>query len=414
MYDRQISVRSVMQMAAVLIACLVGSACLDGQAVPANDAEDEQKEGPVAREGPPQGESQSFVLWATADAHIDVDEARGRKSLVDAITDSERGGDEGGPAFDWNIMLHLGDLAGGGGFPEEIDGLKARRQLAASQKHRREDFYFLAGNHDASPDHWWFRTWMDPPGAHTKVSGVDNARRPFPVEGTWERYSFQVGNILFLMMSDRNDGPPPSGRTAPDPSDNSAFQGRSRAGYPAGKVSDDTFGWWKEMVERYRDEMIIITGHHHMLEDTTVASGLNEGTEGLYHGHVRDGAPRGASFLYFVGDQAHAQKFEGYLEQYPGAIDLWLGGHTHSNPDDTYGGKSHIERKWGVTFVNCGALTIYHSIKRISMSRVLTFVDGSQSLKVQCYLHTSDYAPEGWYQKAERRIQLSKPFDHAK
>ena len=411
MYDWQIPVRSVVQIAAVLIACLVSSACQDGQALPTKNISDEAGEAATAKVTPEQEQPKRFVLWATADAHIDVDEARGRKSLVDAITDSEQGGDEGGSAFDWNIMLHLGDLAGGGGFPEKIDGVKARRQLAASQKHRREDFYFLAGNHDASPDHWWFRTWMDPPGAHTEVSGVDNARRPFPVEGTWERYSVQVGNILFLMMSDRNDGPPPSGRTAPDPTDNNAFRGRPRGGYPAGKVTDATFQWWKEMVERHRDK-IIITGHHHMLEHTTVASGLDEGIEGLYHGYNRDGAPRGASFLYFVGDLPHAGKFESYLEKNPGAIDLWLGGHTHSNPDDTYGGKSHIERKWGVTFVNCGALTVYHSIKRISMSRVLTFVDGSNSVKVQCYLHTSDYAPEGWYQKAERQIQLKKPFDH--
>ena len=30
---------------------------------------------------------------------------------------------------------------------------------------------------------------------------------------------------------------------------------------------------------------------------------------------------------------------------------MWLGGHTHTNPDDTYGGKSHIEQKWGVWFL---------------------------------------------------------------
>jgi hypothetical protein len=30
-----------------------------------------------------------------------------------------------------------------------------------------------------------------------------------------------------------------------------------------------------------------------MLEDTTVASGLNEGVEGGYHGSFEDGAPEG-------------------------------------------------------------------------------------------------------------------------
>lgn len=34
----------------------------------------------------------------------------------------------------------------------------------------------------------------------------------------------------------------------------------------------------------------------------------------------------------------------------------------------------------------------------------------AQLLRVQCYLHTSDHAPQGWYQPAERVLPLSKPF----
>ena len=94
----------------------------------------------------------------------------------------------------------------------------------------------------------------------------------------------------------------------------------------------------------------------------------------------------------------------------PGAIDVWLGGHTHTNPDDTYGGRSHIERRWGVTFINAAALSLYHGAKNTPMSRLLTFVDGSDAINVKCYLHTSHYAPEGWYGSAERSVKLSKPF----
>ena len=49
-------------------------------------------------------------------------------------------------------------------------------------------------------------------GESTEYSRVDPDRRPFQTEGTWERYSFTAGNILFLMMGDRNDGGPPKGR----------------------------------------------------------------------------------------------------------------------------------------------------------------------------------------------------------
>jgi hypothetical protein len=46
---------------------------------------------------------------------------------------------------------------------------------------------------------WWFRKWCDPVGEHTETSGVDPKKRPYPIDGTWERYTLKVGNIRFLM-----------------------------------------------------------------------------------------------------------------------------------------------------------------------------------------------------------------------
>ena len=42
-------------------------------------------------------------------------------------------------------------------------------------------------------------------GHNPALSGVDAARYRYPVNGSWERYSFEVGNVLFLMMSDVNE-----------------------------------------------------------------------------------------------------------------------------------------------------------------------------------------------------------------
>ncbi len=123
--------------------------------------------------------------------------------------------------------------------------------------------------------------------------------------------------------------------------------------------------------------------------------------------------------MYFVDEKPNAQLFEGYLAQHPRAIDLWLGGHTHTFPDDVVGGRSHIEQKCGASFINVLALTRYHSSNRyrwegllpnVPMSRLFTFTDGSADVKVRCYLHSSDYAAQGWYQPAERLVQLNKPF----
>jgi len=44
------------------------------------------------------------------------------------------------------------------------------------------------------------------------------------------------------------------------------------------------------------------------------------------------------------------------------------------------------------------------------MSRLLTFTDGSDEVRVQCFLHTSDFAPQGWYEPVEKTLKLSKPF----
>jgi hypothetical protein len=244
---------------------------------------------------------------------------------------------------------------------------------------------------------------------------------PHPVEGTWERYAVRAGNLLFLIMGDRNDGGPPVGRGP-------------RGGYPAGAVTGETFEWWRQLVDANPD-CVIVSAHHHMLKETTVASGPWEGyiadekgaLQPRYHRYFADGGPEGASYLYFVDGQPDAQAFERYLAERcpgarphsplahdadrPGAIDLWLGGHTHTNPDDCFGGRSHVERKWGVTFVNCAALSRYHGRRNVPMSRLFTFTEGSEAVRVQCYLHTSDYAPRGWYAPAERTARLSKPVD---
>jgi hypothetical protein len=362
---------------------------------------------PAANETPPK----QFRLWAIGDPHVGTDIRRKRESLADAIRHSEQGGKDGVPPFEWDIAINVGDFSGDQEPPKDDEGRELVRQFGALTKHRREDFYDIAGNHDASgqgmPTMEWFRKWVDPLGENTAHSGVDSKRRRYPVTGTWANYEFRVGNALFLMMSDRNDLPQPAGRGA-------------RGGYPAGAVTKETFDWWRERVEANR-ESIIISAHHHMLRETTVGSGDNEGVEkmpdgtfkGRYHGHQKDGggAIEGASYLYFLDDKPKAMAFEKYLEAHPGAIDLWFGGHTHTNPDDDFNGRTHIERKWDANFINCCALTRFHGSERSRpMSRLLTFTEGSAEVRVQCYLHTNTHAPQGWYAKAERVIKLGKPF----
>jgi hypothetical protein len=60
---------------------------------------------------------------------------------------------------------------------------------------------------------------------------------------------------------------------------------------------------------------------------------------------VPPGYAQGASCLYWVDSKPDSAAFEKFLAAYPGRVDLWIGTHTHTDPDDTYGRKSHIEKR---------------------------------------------------------------------
>ena len=358
--------------------------------------------GPAATAQQP---ARTFRVWVFSDAHVGTDLANGRESLATALRQSE-----GPSGFDWDIALDLGDMSGGQATPKDDEGREIVRQFGALTRHHREQIYDISGNHDRSgldePQAWWWRKWIDPTGEHTDSSGVDAARRPYPIEGTWERYSFRVGNLLFLMMSDINEPTQTIGRGP-------------LGGNPGGVVSGETFRWWKQMVEA-NPGSVIVTAHHYVLKNTTVASGPWEGMrkdangawQSSYHGYYPQGTPQGASFLYWVDSKPDSGAFESVLAAAPGRVDLWLGGHTHTTPDDTYGGKSHVERRWGTTFINAAGLTQFHgpAENNVPRSWLLTFTDGSDEVTAQCFLHDDEHHPSGWYASSARVLKLSRPF----
>ena len=404
---------------------------------------------------PPPTKSTSFNVWAAADPHVTVDAIHGVESLQLALRQSEGYWDFLSkrelqlagipPAFDWDIMLLAGDFTSSHFPPTDGEGKILVRQFEVLAKHQREDIYAIAGNHDG--DYYdlgighWFRKWVDPFGANTAFSGVDSSKRKFNPVGTWERYKFEAGNILFLMLSDYNAAPIPVGR--------GTSKERHPGGFPAGAVTRATFDWWKQQVLENQDK-IIITVHHHVLRGTTTISDPNGGV-GI---HANDtGDFEGASYLYYIienndpdnfeytkSTDATPGPFETFLVDYQNengrpAIDVWIGAHSHAHPQDKVNNKGLVENKWGVTFMQVSALTHYHS-GRTPMSWLLNFNDGSDTLGLKNYIHRAPYynhipielvkakgvlpvgavAPEGglekngWYQPNEKSVLLRHAF----
>ena len=348
--------------------------------------------------------NKTFKIWTSGCAHVFADKKMGRDSLKQAIEDSEN-------FFEWDVGLNIGDFSSAIGLPSDEEGMEVVRQFKALKKHKREDIYTICGNHDRnSPletEGLWFRKWIDPLGENTKFSNVRKEKYKYPIYGTFERYYFDIGNLRFLMMSDINQRKEQKGRG-------------ELGGNPTGVVSKETFNWWVNQIEENYKEKILISVHHYMLRETTVASGDWEGMKKdesgnwctNYHGYFSEGNPISASYLSWVGDDLGKGDFENWLRDNPGKLDIWIGGHTHTNPDDIKGGKSHIERKYGNTlFVNVAALTRWH-VKHhaIPMSRIFTFKDKSEFATIECFLHTDDYRAKGFYDKKKKDFQLTKNF----
>lgn len=349
----------------------------------------------------------AFRLWVFGCSHLTKDIRKGRESLADAIRHSKSAAFGG-----WDAAIDLGDHHGGvNNTPTNRDGHEVVRQFGALTSHPREAIYSVQGNHDrqgpGEPPGWWFRMYVDPMGENPHTSGVNANNRPYPVSGTWERYKWQAGNIVFLMISDV---------TRPETNLRGAL-----GGDPCGVYTQETFDWWREQVETYRGgPEIVVTCHHYLPRNTTICTGDFEGGQldshgiydGIYHGAGRD--PKGSGRLHWKGEQADATDFIDHIASNPGDVALWLGAHTHARPGTVINGRTLRAHLHGCHFVNCAGLTKHHgrAAHQVPRSRLFIFEDGSDAVVVRNWYHDTSHAPTvGWHGDDEilrlaRRISL--------
>ncbi|MBD3247292.1 hypothetical protein GF378_01595 [Candidatus Pacearchaeota archaeon] len=359
-----------------------------------------------------QSESADFVLWAVTCPHVQTD-APGYLSYENAINDGKNGGDEGGESFNWSLSINCGDYTGDQQCPGDSDGQDIIDQLDNTGTDPNL-IYGVAGNHDGTDNMSWYKKWVDPFGENTDSSKINQSLRPYVTRGSWENYYFEVGNLLFLMLVDRNEP------------DGGPFGRQCSGGYPSGRVSNDTYNWWVEMVENNSDK-IIVTVFHQALLNTTTFTNYKEGYEEGAHGGHSWADRNGSSMLYaidnwtidgldenadYIGERPYG--FRKYLEDNPGAIDFWIHGHTHSGiyPGIDFNGNSLVETKMNVTFINTVGLTKSHGGAATPMSRLLYFNEENNTVTLKTYLHSGDWAggDEGFYEPSEHIFNLNKNF----
>lgn len=209
---------------------------------------------------------------------------------------------------------------------------------------QRSAFEWFAGARRKSKVKHWFEI----AGNHDVRSG-EIFRRFFPSP---VYYGVEIGNVLLLLLSDESV----SSSTA---------------------ISDSAFDWWRKMVEKNRDRILLT----------------------VTHGHLRDSGLLGAAIASRRVEGS--ERFEGVLRT--GRVALWVSGHTHL-PQGMTGTISIRNDLGGTCFVNVSSIDSNSFMD--SQSRLFIFKDGSDIVWIRSRNHTKRiFEPNLDYP-----IRLEKPF----
>ena len=262
------------------------------------------------------GNRQQFVVWLLSD--IQPPTIPERVSFERAIDDVNDNVDQ----------VNMGVIAG--------DLLKSRSQgeafrwfVATRKRSMIRDWYEIAGNHDIRSGKLFWQYFPHP-----------------------SYYAVEVGNLLFLLMSDEST----DSKT---------------------DLSDATFAWWRKMVIENQDHIIITVTHaqlrHSGLLGSIVPSRIIAGSD----------------------------RFEKVLKEYK--VALWASGHSHL-PQGLSETVSIQKKLGGTFFVNVSC--IYEDTLMDSQSRFFYFKNGSNTVWMRSRNHTRERFDKG----LDIPFQLDKPF----
>lgn len=242
--------------------------------------------------------NKQFLVWMLSD--IQPETTLDRKVFEAAVADLN----ENIGSVDMGIMA--GDLLKSRSHDDDFNWIIETRNKA-----NVTDWYQIAGNHDVRSGPIFYKY--------------------FPQD---RYYSVTYGNLLFLFLSDQST--------------------KSRS-----DISDETFLWWKDMVESNKDK-IIITVSHAQLE--------NSGLIGS-----------------FVPSRVihNSKRFEKVLQQEK--VALWVSGHSHV-PQVISGPSTPNKDLGGTFFLNVGSINNEYILD--SESRLFYFHDGSDVVWIRSRNHS--------------------------
>ncbi len=352
-------------------------------------------------------------IWLSGDAHL----AQSIKVLnYNSLETPMRDMDDIG--FYYDLALNVGDFDSAQKPPtwddNDPEGEAVVKALTSSGYHDRAEFYCINGNHDAGDGQMnWFEKYIDVLGVNSEFSQNVADKRPFPItvmeEGAWHSYYIEIGNLVVLMLSDRNSIPGPYGRGG-------LIHGKG--GYPSGSISKKTWEWVQSVILANRDKNIFVCSHQGV-RNTLIATGDNEG--GVYHG--KSGLPEGRGSIYTIYDEENPDRslngtdvIKNFFADNPDhSVRLWMSGHTHTRVGTTSEGRGIRHREHGVDFLNICSLTSTWVGARNGRvdSRSWTCEITGDEVRLKCYVHLSvqEHIKRGFQDDLEFTVQLKFPFE---
>ena len=263
---------------------------------------------------------ETLTVWALSDTHVkDEKHIKPFRRAIEDVNDN---------IPDVDMAINSGDVVH---FPtEESYDLYIKTRDASYIK----EWHEIIGNHDYKTD-------------KGKIFQAKLKEKP--------NYTVEKGNILFIFMSNEDRG-------------------------KATVITDETFEWWKDLVVKNQDKIIVTVTH----------------------------APLDGSGITFSGLKARqivdSQRFREVLKQYK--VDVWLSGHLHL-PQELFGTIVKQKKLNGTVFIEISSIRPDLGGIKESQSRVLTFACGSDKMLVRSRNHEQHIFTPG----LDKVFTLSKPYE---